>query len=77
MQIMLFIGGWVVMCIGMHFCVTRQSEHDLEQASLLPFADDPEAARAMSRATGKVCDKVVNVPFETAVNQATVDYIEA
>ncbi|WP_397452417.1 hypothetical protein [Pseudomonas sp. NA-150] len=77
MQIMLFLSGWVVMCIGMHFCVTRQSEHDLEQASLLPFADDPEAARNMSRETGKVCDTVVTVPFETAVDHAARDYIEA
>ena len=45
MQMLLFISGWVVMCVGMHIGVSRQSEHDLEQASLLPFADDPDADR--------------------------------
>ena len=32
---------------------------ELEQAALLPFADDPEAARQMSAETGRVCARVV------------------
>ncbi|WP_448680898.1 hypothetical protein [Pseudomonas nicosulfuronedens] len=30
-----------------------------EQAALLPFADDPEAARRMSAATGRHCERIV------------------
>nr|WP_294973366.1 hypothetical protein [uncultured Pseudomonas sp.] len=30
-----------------------------EQAALLPFADDPEAARRMTAATGRRCERVV------------------
>lgn len=30
-----------------------------EQAALLPFADDPEAERHMSAATGRHCERVV------------------
>jgi hypothetical protein len=77
LQILLLIVGWAVMMIGMHFCLTRCTDNDLEQASLLPFADDPEAARNMSRATGKVCERVVVIPTEDEVKRAPVDYIEA
>ncbi|MCP1626215.1 hypothetical protein [Pseudomonas nitroreducens] len=30
-----------------------------EQAALLPFADDPDAARRMSAATGRHCERIV------------------
>ena len=30
-----------------------------EQAALLPFADDPEAARRMTAATGRRCERIV------------------
>lgn len=77
MQTLLLIVGWAVMFLGMHFCVTRRSDNELEQASLLPFADDPEAARNMSRATGKVCERVVVIPTEDEVKSASIDYLEA
>jgi hypothetical protein len=77
LQTLLLIVGWGVMVIGVHVCVTRRSDNELEQASLLPFADDPEAARNMTRATGKVCERVVVVPTEDEVKSAPVDYIEA
>ncbi|MCY1272376.1 hypothetical protein D3C76_638640 [compost metagenome] len=41
-----------------------QGRRDLEQASLLPFADDPEAAERMSEATGLRCERVVTPVFE-------------
>ena len=71
------IVGWSVMVIGMHFCVTRRSDNELEQASLLPFADDPEAARNMTLATGKVCERVVIIPTEDEIKRAPVDNMEA
>ena len=30
-----------------------------EQAALLPFADDPDAARRMTAATGRRCERIV------------------
>ena len=35
------------------------SRDELEQAALLPFADDALAARNMSAATGRVCERVM------------------
>ncbi|MEP9319683.1 hypothetical protein ABKS89_21265 [Pseudomonas sp. LABIM340] len=48
--------------IGLIACATacwRACRHDDEQAALLPFADDPDAARRMSAATGRHCERVV------------------
>jgi len=39
----------------------------LDQASLLPFADDPEAAARMTQATGRPC-KVTTQPLEEPGN---------
>ena len=42
------------------FCLlARPTRDEAEQAALLPFADDPEAARQMSAETGRVCARVV------------------
>ncbi|MFG3452767.1 hypothetical protein [Stutzerimonas stutzeri] len=40
-------------------CLANLSGHDARQAALLPFADDPEAARQLTVETGLVCDRVV------------------
>ncbi|WP_313086367.1 hypothetical protein [Pseudomonas sp.] len=32
---------------------------EAQQVALLPFADDPEAARQLTRETGLVCERVV------------------
>lgn len=42
----------------------RAPDRELEQAALLPFADDPPAARQLERETGLRCERVVEVPFE-------------
>ncbi len=43
----------------------KLSSEDAEQASLLPFADDPEAARQMTTETGLVCERVVRPAEES------------
>ncbi|MCY1293263.1 hypothetical protein D9M68_585010 [compost metagenome] len=53
--------GLLVFGVGLHACIGRRSSHDLEQAALQPFADDPPAARNMSRATGRICERVLEV----------------
>lgn len=44
----------------------RLSNKDVEQTALLPFADDPEAARQMTAETGLVCERVVRPAEEPA-----------
>lgn len=34
-------------------CLKRHTEQDLDEASLMLFADDPEVARRVEQATGK------------------------
>lgn len=48
------LGGWLC---------CRRSPDALEQASLLPFADDPPAAARMSEATGQHCKHLLQ-PLE-------------
>ena len=35
------------------YCLKHQTEGDIDEASLIPFADDPEVARRVELATGK------------------------
>lgn len=39
--------------IGVHYNLYRRDPADLEQAAMLPFADDPKAAKEMERETGR------------------------
>ncbi|MDM8347916.1 cbb3-type cytochrome c oxidase subunit 3 [Pseudomonas sp. sp1636] len=39
--------------LGVQSCLTRGNQRDLDQASMLPFADDPEVARRVERDTGR------------------------
>ena len=54
----IFLLGCAVFAAGLHR-LGRCDRGELEQAALLPFADDPPAARAMTAATGRVCARVV------------------
>lgn len=48
--------------IGLVACIAacwRTCRSAGEQAALLPFADDPDAARRMSAATGRHCERIV------------------
>ena len=44
-----------VICLygAVEYCLRGQTEQSLEDASLIPFADDPEVARRVELATGK------------------------
>ena len=45
----------IVVCLygAVEYCLRGQTEQNLEDASLIPFADDPEVARRVELATGK------------------------
>ncbi|NNA68845.1 cbb3-type cytochrome c oxidase subunit 3 [Pseudomonas gessardii] len=44
-----------VICLygAVEYCLRDQSGAELDEASLIPFADDPEVARRVELATGK------------------------
>lgn len=45
--------------LGLALSLAGSTREEREQAALLPFADDPEAARRVARDTGKICRQVV------------------
>ncbi|MGL6243281.1 cbb3-type cytochrome c oxidase subunit 3 [Pseudomonas sp.] len=53
------VGFWLVI----EYCLKHQTAESLEEASLMPFADDPEVARRVELATGKSVKAVA--PEET------------
>ena len=48
-------GLLMVACLygAVEYCLRGQSEETLDEASLIPFADDPEMARRVELTTGK------------------------
>ncbi|GLX91024.1 MULTISPECIES: hypothetical protein [Pseudomonas] len=40
------------------WCLKHQTERDIDEASLIPFADDPQVARRVEEATGKTINAV-------------------
>ncbi|ANI60713.1 hypothetical protein [Pseudomonas sp. GR 6-02] len=43
------LGLW----LAIEYCLKQQTTESLDDASLIPFADDPEVARRVELATGK------------------------
>ncbi|PWE44530.1 CcoQ/FixQ family Cbb3-type cytochrome c oxidase assembly chaperone [Pseudomonas prosekii] len=48
------VGFW----LAIEYCLKHQTPESLEDASLMPFADDPEVARRVELATGKKVNAV-------------------
>ena len=49
-----------VICVsGGLLSLTKLDDRAAEQSALLPFADDPHAARRVAAETGLVCERVV------------------
>lgn len=49
---------WLLTCATLFFlavqlCLSGRSQRSLDEATMLPFADDPEVARRMEQATGR------------------------
>lgn len=49
---------WLLTCMtlfitAVHCCLAGRSERSLDEATMLPFADDPEVAGRMEEATGR------------------------
>ncbi|SDI97588.1 hypothetical protein SAMN05216189_101110 [Pseudomonas delhiensis] len=58
MQLLFALATLLALAIALCLHLRRASRHDLQQAALLPFADDPEAAARMSAATGQHCERL-------------------
>jgi len=50
--------GMLSLALAIAYCVRRHSAQSLDEASLMPFADDPEVARRVEVATGKKINAV-------------------
>ncbi len=55
-----FYLGLSVFTAGIYFSWKASSTQGIEQAALLPFADDPEVASRITQETGMRFDRVVN-----------------
>ena len=53
MDALLNLLGVASLYLIVEYCLARHSPQHLEEASLLPFADDPEVARRVELATGR------------------------
>ncbi|NWA43588.1 cbb3-type cytochrome c oxidase subunit 3 [Pseudomonas reactans] len=53
-------GLLMVVCLygAVEYCLHGQTDRSLDDASLMPFADDPEVARRVELATGKQINAV-------------------
>ncbi|MBK5529626.1 cbb3-type cytochrome c oxidase subunit 3 [Pseudomonas sp. TH06] len=58
MDIFLNILGVVFLWLAVEYCLRRETAQSLEDASMVPFADDPEVARRVELATGKTVKAV-------------------
>jgi len=64
MSTFVLILGILVFWLGIYWSLQGLTEIELEQVSLLPFADDPSVARRMSESTGRHCESVVMPALE-------------
>ncbi|RON42226.1 cbb3-type cytochrome c oxidase subunit 3 [Pseudomonas brassicacearum] len=57
-EVVLNVLGVVGLWLAVEYCLKRQTTESLDEASLIPFADDPEVARRVELATGKTVKAV-------------------
>ncbi|MBK5417580.1 cbb3-type cytochrome c oxidase subunit 3 [Pseudomonas sp. TH31] len=57
-EMMLNLFGVIGFWLAIEYCLKHQTAQSLEDASLIPFADDPEVARRVELATGKTVKAV-------------------
>ncbi|KJZ43706.1 hypothetical protein [Pseudomonas fluorescens] len=57
-EVVLNVLGVVGLWLAVEYCLKHQTAESLDEASLIPFADDPEVARRVELATGKTVKAV-------------------
>jgi len=65
--------GVTFLYLSIGYCLRHQSNKSLDDASLIPFADDPEVARRVELATGKKIDAVAPEPTEVRPGWGNVE----
>jgi len=58
MEIFFNVLGVVFLWLAVEYCLRHQTTQSLDDASMVPFADDPEVARRVELATGKTVKAV-------------------
>ena len=58
MEIFFDVLGVVFLWLAVEYCLQRETADSLDEASMVPFADDPEVARRVELATGKTVKAV-------------------
>jgi len=57
-DVLLNVLGVVFLWLAVEYCLRHETSESLDEASLTPFADDPEVARRVEMATGKTVKAV-------------------
>ncbi|MFJ2710619.1 MULTISPECIES: cbb3-type cytochrome c oxidase subunit 3 [unclassified Pseudomonas] len=57
-DIFLNVLGVVFLWLAVEYCLRHETSQSLDDASMVPFADDPEVARRVELATGKTVKAV-------------------
>jgi hypothetical protein len=57
-DIFLNVSGVVFLWLAVEYCLRHETAQSLDDASMVPFADDPEVARRVELATGKTVKAV-------------------
>ncbi|MFP0197560.1 cbb3-type cytochrome c oxidase subunit 3 [Pseudomonas sp. PHC1] len=57
-DVLLNVLGVVFLWLAVEYCLRYETAESLDEASLTPFADDPEVARRVELATGKTVKAV-------------------
>ncbi|MGF6284268.1 cbb3-type cytochrome c oxidase subunit 3 [Pseudomonas silensiensis] len=57
-EVVLNVLGVLALWLAVEYCLKHQTAESLDEASLIPFADDPEVARRVELATGKTVKAV-------------------
>ncbi|AIS13191.1 hypothetical protein [Pseudomonas chlororaphis] len=65
--------GVTFLYLSIGYCLRHQSAKSLDDASLIPFADDPDVARRVELATGKKIDAVAPEPTEVRPGWGNVE----
>ncbi|MEO8645577.1 cbb3-type cytochrome c oxidase subunit 3 [Pseudomonas sp.] len=57
-EVVLNVLGVTGLWLAVEYCLKHQTTESLDEASLIPFADDPEVAQRVELATGKTVKAV-------------------
>lgn len=72
MHLLIICIASIISVWGLYRSLYLNNDEELIQAGLLPFADDPDAAKRVEAKTGLHCDHVFNPVAEAELEQGDV-----